>query len=161
MRQANKPVDISYVDLLMQEWRIDERFPRIQSSVRKVLNELVGEALLSLRREPRLEVRVLPQDGFSVWAYFPIHRKRVIGRQLAVKPQTRVLLVFRAARWENEQVKVLENDLRDHLGHVLLYLRSPKARNECIDAQKEWRICRLLKSQRKAEAGKMERRPEA
>jgi len=29
--------------------------------------------------------------------------------------------------------------LRDHFGHVLLYLRSPKAPNDCPDAMNEWR----------------------
>jgi hypothetical protein len=184
MSQANKPVAISYVDLLIQEWRIDERFPRIQSSVRKVLNELVGGALLSLRREPKLEVMVLPAGwrmpedslspvtlnrllsshaatrpgsaaekrvivkmrrategcaGFhSVWAYFPIHRGRRLVQGLHPKPATRVLLVFNAAECDATPVKLLQGYLRDHLGHVLLYLRKPKARNECGDAYREW-----------------------
>ncbi len=87
-----------YVGLRMQEWGMGEQSRRIQSSVRRVLNELTGEALLFLK-DPRLEVKVLSDAdlqrvsgrrglsynamggnmvhpslmiGHSVWAYFPI-----------------------------------------------------------------------------------------
>jgi len=35
---------------------------------------------------------VLPDSDFSVWAYFPVHRRRPISRKLRPRPQTRVLL---------------------------------------------------------------------
>jgi hypothetical protein len=169
-----------YVDLRMQEWGMGEQSRRIRSSVRRVLNELTGEALLFLK-DPRLEVKVLsdadlqrvqtviralvirtlsslptPQQwqervcrwlerhpgiviGHSVWAYFPVHRRRYVARLFPPKPETRVLLVFSTAGAEKERRKVFEDQIRDHLGHVLLYLRSPKARNDCPDAMKEWR----------------------
>jgi hypothetical protein len=131
-----------YVDLLMQQWRMGEQSPRIQTCVRKVLSEMEVSALLVLRREPRLEVIVRPDDALSVWAYFPIHCRRWIARQLHPKAQTRVLLVFSLPKCEKTPAKVLQDQIRDHLGHVLLYLRDPKARNECRDAMKEWRMCR-------------------
>jgi hypothetical protein len=81
----------------------------------------------------------LPDAAFGVWAYFPVHRNRLIARRLQPKPQTRVLLVLSAADFAKEPARTLEDYLRDHLGHVLLYLRSPKARNECRDAMQEWR----------------------
>ncbi len=149
-----------YVGLRMQEWGMGEQSRRIQSSVRRVLNELTGEALLFLK-DPRLEVKVLSDAdlqrvaedgglrtsdgwkghpslmiGHSVWAYFPIG---YIGRLLYPKPETCALLVFSAPQAKREQGKLFEDRLRDHLGHVLLYLRSPKARNDCPDAMKEWR----------------------
>jgi len=43
------------------------------------------------------------------------------------------------AGFAKEPVEALEACLRDHLGHVLLYLRSPKAKNDCLAAMKEWR----------------------
>ena len=82
---------------------------------------------------------VQPDYGFSVWAYFPIDRNRRITRELKPKSETRVLLVFSAAGFEKSKRKFFEDCLRDHLGHVLLYLRSPKACNDCPDAMKEWR----------------------
>jgi hypothetical protein len=122
----------------MQEWRMGEQSRRIQTCVRKVLNELVAEAHLILRG-PRLEVMVAPESSHSVWAYFPMHRNRWIARQLSPKPETRVLLVLSTAGFEKEPVRQLGEYLRHHLGHALLYLDDPKARNECKDAMKEWR----------------------
>jgi hypothetical protein len=71
-------------------------------------------------------------------------RALLLGKRLAVqavqpKPQTRILLVFSTASANKDTVKLFEERLRDHLGHVLLYLRSPKANNDCPDAMKEWR----------------------
>ena len=77
--------------------------------------------------------------GHSVWAYFPVHRRRYVARLFPPKPETRVLLVFSTASAENERRKVFEDQIRDHLGHILLYLRSSKARNDCPDAMREWR----------------------
>jgi hypothetical protein len=88
-KQAN-----TYVDLLMQEWRLGEASRIVQACVRQVLEELDGTAQLSLRREPRLEVMVLPESGHSVWAYFPVHRGRTIARKCKPKSATRVLLVL-------------------------------------------------------------------
>jgi hypothetical protein len=114
-----------------------EQPSRLQGLVRKVLGELVAEALLFLK-DPRLEVKILPGEGFSVWAHFPVYRRR-IARELRPRPQTRVLLVFCLATLQTESAKLFADRLRDHLGHVLLYLRDPKARNGCAEAQKEWR----------------------
>jgi hypothetical protein len=116
---------------------------RMQTCVRRVLTELTSETLLTLK-DPKLQVMVLPEANFSVWAYFPIHRNRLIARRLRPKPQTRVLLVLSTAAFGKEPVKMLEDCLKDHFGHVLLYLRSPKARNECADAQGEWRRSKSL-----------------
>src|SRR5260370_38092636 len=114
---------------------------RIQTCVRKILNELDAEALQSLR-DPRFEVIVTPVTiGFgSVWAYFPVHRKRWIARKLSPKPQTRVLLVLSTAGFEDEPVRGLEDYLGDHLGDTLLYLRDPKARHDGGDEQQEGQV---------------------
>ena len=125
-----------YVDFRMEEWRMAEQSPGVQTSVRRVLNELSTESLLRLK-DPKFEVMARPEKSFSVWAYFPIHRNLRIARELGPKPETRVLLVFSTASLRDKR-KFFEDCLRDHLGHVLLYLRSPKARNECPDAQEEW-----------------------
>jgi hypothetical protein len=110
----------SIMDCRMREWGVEKQPRRIQRSVRRVLSELHPSALYILK-DPRLEVMVLPEgEGFSVWAYFPVHRRRWIARQLRPKPQTRVLLVINAGH-EREPAKTFEDDLRDHLGHTLLY----------------------------------------
>jgi hypothetical protein len=130
---------MDYVELLIDEWRIPESPRRLRSCLRRVLRELEVEALLTLGREPRLEVIVCPEDGLGVWAYFPIHRRRLIAQQCKPRPATRGLLVFNVPVIAKQPTTVTEDQMRDHLGHMLLYLRSPKARNECIDAQREWR----------------------
>ena len=70
---------------------MDDQPRRIQSCVRKILNELSAEALLLLK-DSRLEVMLRPEGDFSVWAYFPVHQRRLIAKALRPKPQTRVLL---------------------------------------------------------------------
>jgi hypothetical protein len=114
-----------------------EQSPRLQTSVRKVLREVDPGALICLK-DPRFEVMVAPapEEHFEVRAYFPVHRRRIIARELHTKPQTRVLLVFSGNFADRT---FFEDCLRDHLGHVLLYLRAPKTWNDCRAAMKEWR----------------------
>jgi len=131
-----------YVDLLLHEWQMERQFPRIRRCVRKILNELSGESQLALWREPRLEVKVIPGERGSardVWAYFPISPRRLIARGLNLRPDTRVLLLLTAPGWMRGPMADLEGNLRHHLGHTLLYLRNPRGRNECSDADREWR----------------------
>jgi hypothetical protein len=84
-------------------------------------------------------------------------RERVrIVRELLPRSDTRVLLVFRGD-FESESAKTFEDHLRDHLGHVLLYLREPKANNDCAAATKEWRRCVRApnKAPRRRESGRV------
>lgn len=134
---ANIAFKSSYVEFRMDEWGIGAQSRRAQRSVRRVLNELHPEALLRLK-DARLEMMVLPEADFSVWGYFPVHRLRLIARKLNPKPETRVLLVLSITHFDRQPVRQSCDELRDHLGHVLLYLRKPKARNECADALAEW-----------------------
>ena len=68
-----------------------------------------------------------------------IHREPV-----ALNPTTRVLLTL-GSQMFNGRYRDKEGSgaagLRDHLGHALLYLRDPDARNECVDAEREWEEC--------------------
>ena len=130
----------SYVNLLMAEWGIEQRSTKVQASMRRVLAELSAHAHLDLRKNPKLQVAVLPEAVYSVWAYFPVHRRRTVVRHFALQlhPTTRVLLVISEKHVEQQSAKKTNAELRDHLGHVLLYLRSPKERNECEDAMNEW-----------------------
>lgn len=123
----------SYVDFRMQEWRMGEQSQGMQASVRKVLSELEPWALVWLK-DPRFEVIVRSGSDydFSVWAYFPIHCNRSIAKELKPKSETRVLLVFSAAGFKKSMRKLFEDCLRDHIGHVLLYLREPKAQNDLL-----------------------------
>jgi hypothetical protein len=68
-----------------------------------------------------------------------VYRRRLIAQQYKPKPTTRVLLVFSEPMIAKQPASVTEDQMRDHLGHTLLYLRSPKARNECADSLREWR----------------------
>jgi len=152
-----------YVDARMREWGIDEQPRRIQRSVRRVLSELDPETLLALK-DPRLQVLISPTTIWDTWAYFPMHSKndfsgpqecRLIMEPLAL-PETRVLLLLGTDFTRKAMLAAtvvlppgtttspsdFEDYLRHHLGHALLYLRSPKARNECADARREWRRSR-------------------
>jgi hypothetical protein len=131
-----------YVDFRMQEWGMDEQSRRMQTCVRNVLSELVAEATLLLK-DPKLEVMVLPEAAHSVWAYFPVrgrdpNQEVMILPDVPLKPETQILLVFGVSRFRQETIIDFKSHLRDHLGHTLLYLRDPNARNECADAWKEW-----------------------
>jgi hypothetical protein len=106
--------------------------------VRKVLGELSADALLTLK-DSKFEVTVQPEAGHSVWAYFPIQRNRMISRKWKPRPEACVLLVLGESHFERDIGKTLEEYLRNHLGHALLYLREPRANNDCAAAMKEWR----------------------
>jgi len=129
-----------YVDLLIAEWGIEKRSPKLGACMRRVLSELETGAQLTLRKNPKLQVAVLPEAGVSVWAYFPIHRKRWVVRRwkIELKPTARVLLLISEKRIDQQSARMTNIDLRHHLGHALLYLRSPRKRNECPDADREW-----------------------
>ncbi|SPF35953.1 hypothetical protein SBA1_1480027 [Candidatus Sulfotelmatobacter kueseliae] len=110
--------------------------------MRRVLGELSPESCLILKAQ-ELQVIVRPADGFSVWAYFPINRRRMVVRQLAadgilLRPTTRVLLLISEKHILQQSTQLTDANLRDHLGHVLLYLRHPRASNGCGDALREW-----------------------
>jgi hypothetical protein len=132
----------SYADILIAEWGIGKCSPRVQTRMRRVLGELSPGAQMVLRRNPKLQVVAVSETGFSVWAYFPAHRKRQIVRdlQIELRPTARVLLVICETLIEQQPARLTDAQLRDHLGHTLLYLRSPKSRNECADASREWRL---------------------
>jgi hypothetical protein len=127
-----------YADLLLREWGIPFG-SRTEDCLRSVLEELQPSAQMFLRNEPKLQVIVDPRAGHSVWAYFPVRQRRSIVRDLGIQlsPTARVLLVLRAENTESDSQFM--GHLRDHLGHVLLFLRSPKASNECENADREWR----------------------
>jgi hypothetical protein len=135
----------TYVDFRMKEWGVKNCPQNFQACVRKILNELTVEALLCLKN-PRLEVQVRPESDYSVWAYFPINQRRLIARELHPQSETRVLLVFSLGHFQRDRRKFFEDCIRDALGDVLLYLREPKARNECSDAMKEWRRSRVRRA---------------
>lgn len=130
-----------YVDRLIAEWDLEKHSAKLQGCLRRVLRELAVESQLVLSKEPKLQVEVLPGGGHSVWAYFPVHRRRHVVRALEIqlKPTARVLLLISETRVREVSESQFTDYLRDHLGHVLLYLRSPRARNECEDATREWK----------------------
>jgi hypothetical protein len=91
-----------------------------------------------LLHAPSLQVTIHPEAAFSVWAYFPVHKRRMIVRQFAdagfsLRHSARVLLVISENLSEEDA-----DQMRDHLGHVLLYLQHPRAKNDCEAALREW-----------------------
>jgi hypothetical protein len=130
------PID-QLVAWRMQEWGMDKQPRRLQVSVRRVLCEL-HPAALYLLKDPRFEVMVILKPDYSVWAYFPVHRRRWVAREYHPKRGTRVLLMFSISASDQTPRKLFEDQIRHHLGHVLLYLRAPKAWNDCDAACREW-----------------------
>ncbi len=132
-----------YVDSLMTEWG-PWRSRSVRTCMSSVLAELSSEALLVLRRNPRLEVvRSLDKTDYSIWAYFPIHSRRHVARQYKPRQETQVLIVINESLLKGQPLEQSKAQLRDHLGHTMLYLRSPRASNECADAMREWRQNRV------------------
>jgi hypothetical protein len=145
-----KPDNI-VLNALMKEWNLNNQSAQMQREVKAILMELSPEAQLGLRNEPKLQVEIAAGGLDMVWAYFPAHRRRWIARRFTIKPATRVLLVLGSQMFHKSK-RTIQNTctgrtldatdcLRDHLGHALLYLRRPKARNECVDAEREWKEC--------------------
>jgi hypothetical protein len=140
MTRAKQRNEVEFsVDFLMDEWGMATASRRLQGCLRKVLRELVFSTLMILRREPKLEIVVDPEGSHSAWAYFPVYPRRLVAQRYKPKPATRVLLVLSEKHCEDQSTAQYEKDLRHHLGHTLLYLRSPKAPNGCAAADKEWR----------------------
>jgi hypothetical protein len=131
-----------YVEYLVSRWRLI-RSPAVATCVRRVLGEMVAAALLDLRDE-RLQVILWDEPyGMDAWAYFPIHRRRLIARHPAVqrvlKPTTRILFTLRKRAFGTMPARKMDAMLRDQFGHILLYLKNPHAPNDCPEAMKQWR----------------------
>ena len=152
MKNRNK----SMADETLKWLDVRTRSARVTNCLRRVFSELHPEVLLALR-DKRLQVEVVERyvrierdDGtsflfdshLSVWAYFPVHRRRLVARNIRLNPATRVLLVLSKPEIEKQPLRLTRDQLRDHLGHTLLYLRSPRSRNECKDAMREWNRAR-------------------
>jgi hypothetical protein len=95
-----------------------------------VLSELCPEAHLMLHN-PKLQVVIHTDAGFGIWASFPVHKTRVLCKEQL--PETRVLL-----RIDTDLTEEDADFVRDHIGHVLLYLRKPRAKNDCNAATREF-----------------------
>ncbi len=145
VRKSSGPPSKSdfYVNLLIEEWGLKSQSAKFQREVKRVLMELHPEIHLFLRNHPKLQVEISKGGPEGVWAYFPVHSRRWVARRFKLKPTTRVLLVLTSQMFDERTRKRTGFDathhLRDHLGHTLLYLRQPKARNHCADAMREWK----------------------
>lgn len=126
----------------MNGWSNDYDFPEIEKCFDSVVEELGILAQVALL-DPRLQMEVVPvsSDGFPVHAFFPMHRHRWITKWIEVRPTTRILLLLSKPDIEGMPKEEVLKALRHHLGHSLLYLREPKAKNECPAADEEWKRC--------------------
>ncbi len=117
--------------------------PDVEKCLDTILRELDSDARFDLI-DSRLQLAVVP---FSLgtdpaWAYFPVHRLRRIAKHTQLRPETRVLLVIFEPDVESLPHEETLTKLRHHIGHVLRYLRSPKSKNDCSDAEREWKKSR-------------------
>lgn len=134
---------VMYIDRVLDEWCAGNQPPKVTACLRRVLGELSPSAHLLLLSATSLQVTIRPDADFSVWAYFPVHKRRRIVRQLeqdggfSLRASTRVLLVI------SEKLATEDTDnVRDHVGHVLLYVQHPRAKNDCEAAGQEWQVWR-------------------
>jgi hypothetical protein len=123
----------------MNGWSDDYYFPTIEKCLESVVEELGILAQVSLL-DPHLQIEVVPVPsvGFPVLAFFPIQQHTWITEQIEVRPATEVLLVLSQPDIELLTVEEVTKHLKHELGHALLYLRDPKAQNDCAAAGQEW-----------------------
>lgn len=126
-------------------WLDDFSFPVIEDCFDSALRELGTVAQIALL-DPRLQVEVVPvsSDGFPVYAFFPMHRHKWIAKWVEVRPATRILLLLSKPDIEAMPREETMKALRHHLGHSLLFLQKPKAKNGCLAADEEWMRCTQL-----------------
>jgi hypothetical protein len=117
----------TYVDFLVQQWRMTEQSDTFQASVSRVLRELIDLALLELRT-PNLQVAALPSFTTCVWAFFPVGVKRTLTHTWAYRmPKVRLesaaeaLIVLGSEEVQRRPKHFFEDHLRDHLGHTLIF----------------------------------------
>lgn len=127
-----------YVEFRAREWSLDQQPRPLQRAVRRVLNELCAEGLFCLKDQRFEVIFTTEKSAFAAWSYFPMYSRRHAAKEYRPRPQTRVLLVIAVETFKRTTGAFFADCLRDALGHALLYLRSPKARNECKDAMREW-----------------------
>lgn len=117
--------------------------PQVEKCLDAVWRELDSDAWFDLM-DNRLQLAVVPFSFGTdpVWAYFPVRRRRRIAKFVELKPETRVLLVIFEPDLEDLPYDETMKKLRHHIGHVLRYLRGPKLKNDCSDAETEWKKSR-------------------
>ncbi len=117
----------------------------------RVLNQIPAETLLTLRREPRLQVEAVLRTPETMWAYFPIRAGQVgdehlniqldllvQASKLTLRAKAEILLLLRTKMGRGENDPDVMGDMAHHFGHLSLYLRNPKAKNNCPDATRVW-----------------------
>jgi hypothetical protein len=113
-------------------------FPLIEDCFESLLKELPPIPKIALL-DPRLQIEVIPLDGgdFPTWAC-RVRDHESIRRKLEVRSCTGILLLLSQPAIERLPRKEVMEDLRHELGHVLLYLSSPEAIDDCSAADEEW-----------------------
>ena len=96
---------------------------------------------LARLKDARLEIVITPKEDIGPWAYFSVYARRRVAKRYHTKAATRVLLVLSIPVLKGRDYSDIIACLRDAFGHALLYLRSPKAWNDCDAAMAEWRSC--------------------
>jgi len=123
----------------MNGWTDDYEFPAVEKCFESVVEHLGILAQVALL-DPRLQIEVVPvsSEGFPALAFFPIQQHGWITEQIEVRPATEVLLVLSQRDCVRLPMEEVARHLKHELGHALLYLRDPEARNECFSADEEW-----------------------
>ena len=123
----------------MNGWTDDYDFPLIEKCFESVVEELGILAQVALL-DPRLQIEVVPfsSNGFPVWTIFPFDQHKWIKECIEVRPATEILLVLFQPDFDHLPKDEAARLLRHELGHVLVHLREPEARDECPAADEEW-----------------------
>jgi hypothetical protein len=104
--------------------------------------------VLNQHRRQNAHFEMPARAELSPWARADLAKlsPRARARRLEFERAGREYQDFRL-RSARGRAEVFEDDFRHHLGHVLLYLHSPKSRNSCKAAHRVWEdaiIARLL-----------------
>lgn len=148
MQQSDYWRGFLLLNVLREQWALEQglfdaySFPEVEECLDEALRELGMAARVALL-DRRLQVAVVPfsHNTDPVWAYFPVHRRRRIARHVDLRPETRVLLVFYQPDVRTQSKEYLLNKLHHHLGHVFLWLRDSKLKQDCLAAEEEWKRC--------------------
>jgi hypothetical protein len=121
------------VDDQIDRWKLQSR--PLSRCVETVLRSMVTEGIYTLR-DPQFQVAVVPSG--MIWAYFPIHKARIVVRlnKIKLQPGAKVLLVIPENEVAAQPRRTTLHELAHHFGHVICYLTKHGWIHECPDADR-------------------------
>ena len=119
----------------IERWKLETDRPKVVKYLERILHGMETWTI-SILSDPRLQVAAIPRS--MIWAYFPVHKRRWIVRQLpySIDSRVRVLLVVGEDSVMDQPKRRTMAELAHHFGHALCYLRDPRRIHTCADANR-------------------------